>query len=206
LQLAVVALVIVVVNMLPAFAPPTWAILVLVQARYGYPTAVLVVVGACAAATGRTLLALGARRVRHWVSPQRLESLEAAKGLLVARRATAIGALALFLVSPLPSGQLFVAAGLLDLRLPPLVAAFLVGRLFSYTVYLTAASAAAATVDQLIGKGVSSWVAVAVQIALFGLVIVLARVDWVRVAKRLAPKGETEPRSADVEDDALGER
>jgi uncharacterized membrane protein YdjX (TVP38/TMEM64 family) len=186
--LAIVAVVIVAVNMLPAFAPPTWAILVFAQVKYGFPTAVLVPVGAAAATTGRGLLALGTRRVRHRVSEQRLESLAAARDLLLARRSTALGGLALFLISPLPSGQLFVAAGLLDLRLAPLLAAFFLGRLVSYTLYLTAAGAAQHTVSQVLDKTFSSGIAIALQVVLLAGVILLARVDWVRIARRFAPK------------------
>lgn len=46
----------------------------------------------------------------------------------------------LFALSPLPSAQLFVAAGLVDAPLVPLIAAFFAGRLVSYTIYVTAAS------------------------------------------------------------------
>jgi uncharacterized membrane protein YdjX (TVP38/TMEM64 family) len=59
--------------------------------------------------------------------------------------------LALFALSPLPSAQLFVAAGLVDASLLPLTAAFFAGRIVGYTLYVTAASAAKASLGTIPG-------------------------------------------------------
>ena len=50
------------VNLLPAFGPPTWAILVFTRLHWHLNPVALVVIGAVAAASGRYLLARGARR------------------------------------------------------------------------------------------------------------------------------------------------
>lgn len=101
-----------------------------------------VLFGALAAASGRLVLAMTSRRFRSRFSKQRLESLEAAEHALVGSRGKALAGLGLFALSPVPSAQLFVAAGLLSVPLVPLTAAFFAGRLVSYSLYVGAASAA----------------------------------------------------------------
>ena len=108
------------VNLLPAFGPPTWAVLVLFTVNGDYAEPVLVIVGALAAATGRFTLAHATRRLRHLVPPRERDNLRAAGDLLTARRGRSLAALALFTVSPVPSAQLFEAAGLMTVRLLPL--------------------------------------------------------------------------------------
>ena len=53
------------INLLPAFGPPTWSVLILFRLRSDLHPVVLVVMGAAAAATGRSLLALGCRLVSY---------------------------------------------------------------------------------------------------------------------------------------------
>src|SRR4051812_14762028 len=111
-------------NLLPAFGPPTWALLVFFSLNAGLPGVPLVLGGAVAAAGGRFELARSSRHFRGRLSAQRLESLQAAGDALTANRTRALGGLGLFALSPVPSAQLFVAAGVLAVPLLPLTAAF----------------------------------------------------------------------------------
>ena len=130
------------VNLLPAFGPPTWAVLVFFRLNSELPAVPLVLLGALAAAMGRLTLAATARHFRPRFSAERRENLEAAEEILVGSRRKAFAGLGLFALSPIPSAQLFVAAGLLTVPLVPLTAAFFAGRLVSYSLYVGAASAA----------------------------------------------------------------
>src|SRR5579859_6430405 len=129
------------VNLLPAFGPPTWSLLVFFRLQSHIPAVSLVLIGALAAASGRLVLAFASRRFRDHLSTKRLESLAAARDALAGGRKRAIAGLGLFALSPLPSAQLFIAAGLVAVPIVPLTAAFFAGRLVSYSVYVTAASA-----------------------------------------------------------------
>jgi membrane protein YqaA with SNARE-associated domain len=174
------------VNLLPAFGPPTWAVLVFFKVRYGLDTVPLVMLGGAAAASGRFVLASGAARFHERLPAVRRANLKAAADAIGAGyRGTAV--LGLFALSPLPSAQLFLAAGLLQLRLVPLTLAFFAGRLVSYSLYVTAASAASDTVSDLIGKSVGSPLAVAIQLAMLAGLVALTRVDWPRILQRRTP-------------------
>ena len=169
------------VNMLPAFGPPTWAVLVFFRLNSDLAAVPLVLLGALAAASGRLVLAAASRRVRSRLSERRLESLEAAEDTLVGSRGKAVAGLGLFALSPVPSAQLFVAAGLLRVPLVPLTAAFFTGRLVSYSLYVGAASAAEGSLGPVLTDAFASPLGVALQILMLVGLVALVRVDWARV-------------------------
>jgi membrane protein YqaA with SNARE-associated domain len=175
------------INLLPAFGPPTWAVLVFFRLNSDLPAVPLILVGALAAASGRLVLAATARHFRSRFSAERRESLQAAEELLVGSRARAAAGLGLFALSPVPSAQLFVAAGLLTVPLVPLTAAFFVGRLVSYSLYVAAASAAKDTLGDVLADAIGSPIGIALQVVMLAGLVLLVRVDW---TKRLARRSE----------------
>jgi uncharacterized membrane protein YdjX (TVP38/TMEM64 family) len=176
------------VNLLPAFGPPTWALLVFFKLNSNLAAVPLVLGGALSAASGRLLLAHGSRLLRGRFSRERLESLEVAQRALAGDRRKELGGLALFALSPLPSAQLFVAAGLLNVRLLTLTAAFFAGRLVSYSIYVGGASLAKHSLKStLTGSFTSPW-GIALQVLMLVGVVALVRVDWARVIGRRGPR------------------
>lgn len=176
-------------NLLPAFGPPTWTLLVFLTITYDLATAPVVVLGAAAAAAGRFVLASGARLLRGRLSPSRAIELNALRDVAESNRKAAIGTFVLFLLSPLPSAQLFVAAGLAGVRLVPLTVAFFLGRLVSYTIYVTAATTAKQSIEQIIEQGWRSPGAVALQVAMLAALVALVLVPWSKVLARWLPDG-----------------
>jgi uncharacterized membrane protein YdjX (TVP38/TMEM64 family) len=172
------------VNLLPAFGPPTWAVLVFFRLNSDLAAVPLILVGALAAASGRLVLATTSRRFRSRFSEERLASLQAAEDMLVGTRGRAVAGLGLFALSPVPSAQLFVAAGLLTVPLVPLTLAFFAGRLVSYSLYVGAASAAKESLGSVLGDVFGSPLGVALQVLMVVLVVLLVRVNWVRVLAR----------------------
>jgi hypothetical protein len=182
------------VNLLPAFGPPTWAVLVFLRLNGDLAPVPLVAVGALAAALGRLVLATGSRSLRGHLSAERRASLGAVEQRLTGARSRTIAGLALFALSPVPSGQLFATAGLLGVRLVPLTAAFFAGRVVSYSLYVAGASLARDSLGSVLSRPFASPVAVAVQIALLAGLVALVRIDWTRVlGARGRPGGTRAP-------------
>lgn len=183
-------------NLLPAFGPPTWTLLVLVKFNTDIPLAALVVGGALASACGRFLLGSGSHRFRHRFSDERVARLETEREFLERDRRWAIGSLAVFLLSPLPSAQLFVAAGLLGTRLLQLTVAFFLGRLVSYTIYLGGATLAEDELGDAVVHSITSPTGIAAQVALIAALVALVEVDWTRWLpggdRREPPPGDAE--------------
>ena len=172
------------VNLLPAFGPPTWAVLVFFSLDFDLPAVPLVLGGALAAASGRFLLAGGARRLRPRFSAARRERLDRAEAALVADRRRTLAGLGLFALSPVPSGQLFVAAGLMTVPLLPLTAAFFAGRLISYSIYVGVASVAEKTLGDIVLDALTSPLGMALQVAM--LIALAVLLGGFRPEQRLA--------------------
>jgi hypothetical protein len=165
-QYAIAIAVIFAVNLLPAFGPPTWSLLVLFSLNFDLPAAPLVIGGALAAAAGRFALASATRRLRPRFSAARLARLDRAQAALTENPRRSMAGLGLFALSPVPSGQLFVAAGLMTVRLPPLTAAFFAGRLVSYSIYVSVAAVAERNLGDLALDALTSPLGMALQIAM----------------------------------------
>lgn len=173
------------VNLMPAFGPPTWAVLVLFHLNGDYRLSALVVVGAVCAASGRWALAHATRRFARWLPQRWRENAEAAGERLGEHRGRSFAGLALFALSPLPSAQLFEAAGLMRVRLLPLTAAFFLGRIVSYTIYASGAQAFSETDlgEVLLASLTSPW-GVLLQLVMIAAIIMLGRIDWRQVGRR----------------------
>ncbi|HEY2334145.1 MAG TPA: hypothetical protein VGH58_03945 [Solirubrobacterales bacterium] len=173
-QIAIALGVVFAVNLLPAFGPPTWALLVFFSLDFDLPAVPLVLGGAVMAALGRFTLANCARRLRPRFSSARLAHLDRTQTALTADRTRTVVGLGLFAISPLPSGQLFTAAGLMTVPLVPLTAAFFAGRLVSYSVYVSVASVAQRNLGSLVLDSLTSPLGVALQLLMLIGVTLLA--------------------------------
>ena len=173
------------VNLLPAFGPPTWSIIVLYGLNSDLPVPAIVVTGALAAALGRWCLAHAFRHLRKRVSEKTLANLDAAREALEKNRKRGILALGLFALSPVPSAQLFEAAGLANVRLLPFTLAFFAGRLVSYSIYAGSAKAVEElTLADTFRETLTSPLGIAVQVVMLAGLVALAKVDWGRLLAR----------------------
>lgn len=161
------------VNLLPAFGPPTWALLVFFSLDFDLPAVPLVLGGALAAASGRFVLANAARRQRPRLSARRRRRIDRTQAALSGSRGRTVAGLGLFALSPVPSGQLFVAAGVMTVPLAPLTAAFFAGRLVSYSIYVSVASIAEHNLGSLALDSLTSPLGLALQLVMLAVLAAL---------------------------------
>src|SRR5687767_1251371 len=167
------------VNMMPAFGPPTWSIIVIYGLNSDMPLPFLVLTAAAGAASGRLALAWGFRLLRNKLPKTWKRNAEAAGRLLERKKRNVILGLGLFALSPVPSAQLFEAAGLAGVRLIPFTAAFFAGRLVSYTIYGAGAKGIQSTsLGDAFRDNLTSPVGIAIQVAMLGMLVLLMKVDW----------------------------
>jgi len=175
----VVAAAVLGVNLLPAFAPPTWSVLLLFTLHSHFNPVALVGIGALCAAGGRFTLAEVFRRLRGRLSGGRAASLNALREKVTARRGRAFAGLALFALSPVPSAQLFEAAGLMELPLIPLTVSFFAGRVVSYSIYVGGAHALKqSNFGRVVASSFTNPWMIAAEVAMLLLLVILVRVDW----------------------------
>jgi hypothetical protein len=185
------AAVVLAINLLPAFGPPTWAVLVLFKLHLDLAAVPLIVIGAVSAAAGRFALASVSRRLglRYFVKHQ--AALAAMRSRIVTHRGASLAGLGLFALSPVPSGQLFVAAGLLNLPLLALTASFFAGRIVSYAGYVTASTLAHRSYGDVATSALRSPWSIAAQVvllvALTAFPVVLSRRSRRSDARKSSP-------------------
>lgn len=180
LEILIVFAIIFAMNLLPAFAPPTWTVLAYFAFTLGIMDVVLIVTGVLAASAGRWCLATLFRRYRDKLPNSYVQNMENAETHLTKSQHHARALLALFLISPLSSAQLFEAAGIMkSIAIRPLVFAFAAGRLVTYSVTVTGASAVAeSSFGDVLLSSLTSPAAIAIQVAMIAALIILGNIKW----------------------------
>lgn len=173
-------------NLIPAFAPPTWIVFSFIG--FNFPAqngAELAIVGALAATLGRVSLAKLSRLVirQKFMSEDARQNVDAIRENLQGRTKLTFGLFLLYAFSPLPSNYLFIAYGLTTMDLKLIAIPFFLGRTVSYSFWRIASAAVARKVameseDML--PYLSGYFLVS-QIAFLFLVYVFTRVDWHRL-------------------------
>ena len=173
-------------NALPAFAPPTWMALVFFLLHYDANPIALVILGVVSATLGRAILAWYFRKFAHLIPTRFSRNMEHAGTYFTGHAGKRYTVLALFLISPISSAQLFEAAGMAKtVALKPLLAAFALGRTFSYSTYVTGAAAVAATNfgEIMVHELRSPW-AIGAQVGMIAAFIAIGSIDWQKRLKR----------------------
>ena len=164
------------INLLPAFGPPTWSVIVLFGLNTDMPMAGIVLCGALAAAAGRFTLAHGFRLLANYVPEKTKRNLAAARAAFERKKRHGIAALALF------------AVGLTRMPIAPFTMAFFAGRLVSYSIYAGSAQIIAqSSLGDVFRESLSSPLGIALQVALLIGLVLLLRIDW---EKRFGPAPE----------------
>lgn len=171
-------------NLAPAFAPPTWSVLVFFELNFDLNAIALIAVGALAAGTGRFFLAKGTGLLRERLPKKQKDNLQYAADALNKSKSHHIIGLGLFALSPLPSAQMFEAAGLIGMRILPLTLAFFSGRIVSYSIYVLSASTISETnIGQIIKNNLTSPYAIGIQVLLIYFIYVITKIDWKKYYK-----------------------
>ena len=170
-------------NIIPAFAPPTWMVFSYIGFRYVTVNhALLAVVGASAATLGRLVLAKMARVVirQKFMSESSRQNIDSIREYLEPRKKLTFGVFLFYAFTPFPSNYLFIAYGLTSMELRLIAPAFFLGRSVSYTFWGFTASTIARrlTLESTEALSYLSVYFVASQVLLLSLIYVFTRIDW----------------------------
>jgi membrane protein DedA with SNARE-associated domain len=170
-------------NIIPAFAPPTWMVFSFLGFRFPEHLGwIFALVGALAAASGRFLLGKLSRRIvrNRWLSDSAKENVDSFKQQLQSRPKLTFGLFLFYAFMPLPSNYLFIAYGLTTMPLIRLTFPFFIGRFVSYTFWAASAAAVSRKLDLDGGEalGYFSLYFVLTQVTLLAIVYCFTRIDW----------------------------
>ena len=172
-----------VLNVVPAFAPPTWMTLSFVGfSMPDVPIGTVALIGASAATVGRLTLA----KLSRWIVRGRFlgerarENIDAIKSGLEHRRVVTFGMFLAYAFTPLPSNYLFIAYGLTTLRLAPVALPFFIGRLASYSFWVLAATAVGdrLNIDSIESASYAGLYFIVSQLLLVPVIYLFTRIDW----------------------------
>ncbi|PLC39738.1 hypothetical protein C0Q88_25365 [Ralstonia pickettii] len=170
-------------NVMPAFAPPTWMVMSWVGFSRPDANAVLLAgVAACAATLGRLVLArLSCKLVRNrWMREVDRENVDVVRAWLEDRKGMTVGLMLAYAFSPFPSNYIFIAYGLTGMRLWLIGMPFFIGRWMSYLIWTHIAQIGARYLDaeaEIDGAYMGVYFVVS-QVAFLALVYGFAKVDW----------------------------
>lgn len=198
LHLALVWGVVFVVNLVPAFMPPTWSVLAFFLIQFDLPLLPLALGGAVAATAGRLVLALGARALGPRLLPADVLRNLRDLGAYLRSHSRWIGpAVLVYSFGPIPSNQLFMAAGLAHLDLRLVAGAFFAGRVVSYTFFSHVADRAVSRVEDLFAEAVTTPQLLALELASLAVLVAIAKIPWGRLlGTHLAKRGDDVPPEA----------
>jgi hypothetical protein len=169
-------------NVVPAFAPPTWTVITFIAIQYNANVLLLAVVGAAAATLGRMALAkLSEVIVRQkFLSDAAKQNIDHLKQELEKKGKLTFGLFLLYAFSPLPSNHVFIAYGLTALELKSIAIPFFVGRIVGYSFWAFSASSVARLLayEQIKSGAFFSYYFLATQLLTIFTVYVFTKIDW----------------------------
>ncbi|MCX6803965.1 MAG: hypothetical protein NTY48_05355 [Candidatus Diapherotrites archaeon] len=170
-----------IVNVIPAMAPPTWAVLSFFNITRSQNIWVLVIVGVSASTIGRFCLAkLSGYLTNQFVSKEKKREFIGIGEKLKGKSWEKFGFTVLFALSPLPSNALFIAFGATKTRLREVLAGFVVGRSISYLFLIFTTEKVFSSLGETMRGNTNLWT---ILVEVIGVIAILAffKFDWAKM-------------------------
>jgi hypothetical protein len=181
------------VNAVPAFMPATWMVLAFFRIKFGLPLLALAIGGSIVSAVGRWALAKGsALYSRRFMQKQESDLLVLGEFLDDHRQHVGLTTFA-YTLTPLPSNNLFIAAGMVGIQLTWVFVGFLSGRLIANTILVWTTDKAFRHFEDVLKTGFNSWEAIVFQSLSVGSIVLLAFVPWAKWLRRYIKSSERQP-------------
>ena len=179
------------INLSPGFMPSTWMVLAFFYIRFDLPLVPLAVSGALVSGLGRYCLAKGSAFVTHTFFKKKEEELRTLGEYLERKRGLVAGFVFLYSWLPLPTNNLFLAAGMTRINLAYVLAGFYASRIPADLFWIWTTNATFRNLEEVFGKSGSSW-AIVLQAGALLSVIALYFLPWGKWLKRyLERNGES---------------
>ena len=174
-----------VINLVPAFMPSTWMVMAFFYIKYDLPLLVLTVGSAVTSALGRLALSwLSLRFRRHFVEGKSAHDLDELGGFLNEHRTYVGPAVFFYALSPLPTNNLFISAGMAGVHMTVVVVAFMVARMIANTFWVWTTNRAFDSLNSLFTGTLTGPIAVGLEIAGLVSIALLFKLPWARWLQR----------------------
>jgi len=186
-----------IINLVPAFMPSTWMVLAFFYIKFDLPLLLLTIPGAIVSGLGRLLLARGSAHFKRRFLKGQAADLQELGYFLEGRRNYVGLATFLYTLTPLPTNNLFIAAGITEVSMARVLVGFCCARMLANTFWVWTTHRVFDTLGELFGATFGNWVAIVLQVASLSSVILLFKVPWARWLRRFADgAGVERPKAA----------
>lgn len=177
-QLIIQGLIIFGLNIIPAFAPPTWIVLAYFYIARPQNLFLLIFIGVTASTCGRYVLAIISRKVfNKFASEEKKEEMELIRNKLKKGTWKKFIFSVLFSLGPFPSNSLFIAVGTTKIRLKEIIWGFFLGRSISYLFLVFTSEKIFTSLETTLAGDATLWTII---IEIIGVVSIIAffLFDW----------------------------
>jgi membrane protein YqaA with SNARE-associated domain len=171
-------LIVFVINIVPAFMPPTWMVLSFLNIYEPQNIWVLVFIGVTASTTGRFALAkLSGFVTERFANREKKREFNAIKDRLQGKPMQKFIFTFIYALTPLPSNALFIAFGATKTRLHSVLAGFFAGRTLSYLFLVFTTKEVFTNLQATIEGNANLWTIVFEVLGILAIIIFFV-IDW----------------------------
>jgi hypothetical protein len=172
------------INLAPAFMPSTWMVMAFFYIRFDLPLLALTLGGAAASALGRLVLARGSHAFSRRFLPGQRADLDELGAFLDEHRGVVGPAVFLYALSPLPTNNLFIAAGMTGVSMTAVVAGFVLSRMIANTFWVWTTNKAFDSLGGLFTGAISGPIGITLEVIGLIAVVLTFRLPWARWIRR----------------------
>jgi len=182
--LIALAVLIYIINVIPVFMPPTWTILAFYYIHFHPPLLLTIIIGALFATLGRiTLYFISKNHFRRFFSKQSLENYDALGNFFTKKQKLSIPIFLTYAFFPISSNYVYIAAGLAKIDIKILAGSFFVGRLISYSFWVTASHIVFTKVEDIFSNHISNFSVIIFELVGLTVIILIGRIKWKKILK-----------------------
>ena len=187
-----------VINLVPAFMPSSWMVMAFFYIRFDLPLLPLTIGGALVSGLGRLLLAKGSGWFSERFMRGKQDDLQFLGRYLERYKQAAAPATFVYTLSPLPSNNLFIAAGMVGMNMFWVLMGFWAGRIIADTFWVWTTERVFSSLQDVFAGAFSSPWAIALQMASAAILVVLYLLPWSKWLRRIVERRArpTEPEAA----------
>ena len=167
-----------VIDSLPAFAPPAWTALIYLQLRYGLSVWPAALIGTLGSTVGRYILTCYIHRAARLIlsrhEARNMEFLGQAMGRAPRKDFAFVF---LYSLTPLSTSPLFMAAGMADLKARFIFPPFALGKLLGYAAILYTGEKSAGGIENML-HGRFTWQSALIPLVGVLMIVAMLFIDW----------------------------
>lgn len=175
----IASIIIVLINVFPAFMPPTWTVISYIHIRYEINLFAMAVIGAMSSSFGRLLLARISRfSVPRIFAEEIVDNMKFIGSKLEGRSIKMFLVGFLWALAPVGSNPLFIAVGLAGAKIRYVLAGFFIGRSINYFSLAYASKILVDGIRSIFFEGIFDWRRILLNSFTVIFVVLYLLLDW----------------------------